>query len=136
MAGPPAPQSPEWWRDRLNDALVQRWARIKTYEAYYDGDHPLLFASPKFKAAFGGLFSEFADNWCELVVDAVQERLHVEGFRLDDSIKGDDDAWRIWQTNNLDAGSELAHTDALISEQTYALVEWGDTPDVIPTVTI
>lgn len=136
MPQAPVPQSPAWWRDRLNQALVLRWSRIRTYDAYYEGDHPLLFASKKFREAFGGLFSEFSDNWCALVVDAVQERLHVEGFRLDESIKGDTDAWTFWQANNLDAGSELAHTDALISEETYALVEPADSPDGMPAVTV
>ena len=44
-------------------------------EAYYDGEHPLQFATAKFREAFGNLFSAFADNWCEIVVDAPVERL-------------------------------------------------------------
>lgn len=126
---PPAqdlrPQSPEWWLDRLSRALDARARRIKLYSAYYDGDHPLAFASAKFRGAFGGLFREFADNWCALVVDAVEERLNVEGFRLGDKVEGDKDAWKIWQANQLDADSQLAHTEALIHGCAYALV-WED----------
>jgi Phage portal protein, SPP1 Gp6-like len=108
----------------LDEALSLRQPDLDIYQDYYDGDHPLLFASEKWRRAFGGLFHEFSDNWCALVVDAVEERLDVEGFRFG-SDEGDDDAWAIWQANGLDADSQIAHTDALIHGVSYALV-WAD----------
>ncbi len=58
-----------------------------------------------------------------LVVDAPGERLEVQGFRFGDA-EGDEDIWRrIWQENDLDAGSQLAHTEALMKGVAYALVE-------------
>ena len=84
-----------------------------------------MYATEKWRRAFGGLFSAFADNWCALVVDAVEERINVEGFRFGDPT-GDADAWEIWQRNGLDADSELCHIDALIYGVAYALVWYGD----------
>src|SRR5688500_4182343 len=103
------PFSVDWWLRRLEKELDDRQASLKLYGDYYEGDHRLAFASEKFRVAFGTLFKEFADNWCPLVVDAVVERLQVVGFRFDpEDPSGDMEAWRIWQTNGLDADSEVA----------------------------
>ncbi|HKY51058.1 MAG TPA: phage portal protein [Candidatus Limnocylindria bacterium] len=120
-----------WWLERLDKELVARAAKLAEYDAYYRGDHKLAFASEKFRQAFGGLFRTFADNWCSLVVEAVEDRLNVEGFRLGEEREGDRDAWEIWQRNQLDAESQIAHTEALIHGEAYALVWPGDDgPDI------
>lgn len=116
--------SPLWWVAKLSAQIRNRQSDIDRADAYYRGDHPLAFASDKFRTSFGGLFNDFADNWCELVVDAVEERLNVQGFRFGDK-RGDKDAWNIWQRNGLDAESQIAHTEMLVCSEVYALV-WGD----------
>jgi hypothetical protein len=93
------------------------------FEAYYDGDHPLQFATSKFKEAFGNLFSAFADNWCPIVVDAPVERLQVVGFRMKSATSADNDAWDIWQANALDVESVIAHTEAGKCGKAYLLVD-------------
>lgn len=122
-----APQvgSPDWWLRRLEKQLDDRQQKLRVYDAYYEGEHPLAFASEKFLKAFGGMFRAFADNWCDLVVDAVEERLNVEGFRFGESPEADQDAWDTWQRNQLDVDSQLAHTDALIHGESAAIV-WAD----------
>lgn len=127
--------TPEWWLTRLERDLADRRDRIATYYDYYEGTHPLTFASSRFRSTFGRLFDNFADNWCDLVVDAVEERLNVEGFRFGTDPTGDEEAWRIWQANQLDADSTLAHQAALIAGEAYALVWWGD-DDATPSITI
>lgn len=121
----PDPMTPEWWLKRLQGRLVARRPHIDKMWKYYDGEHPLAFASQKFLEAFGGMFGAFADNWCDLVVDAVEERLNVTGFRLGGDPKGDSEAWRIWQANGLDAESQLAHTEALVTGESCATVWYG-----------
>lgn len=101
---------------------------------YYRGNHPLAFASKRFKEAFGGLFATFADNWVPLVVDACRQRLHVTGFRFGDT-DGDNEAWRIWQSNFLDADSDILHTDAMVFGRAYASVGYGESPDT-PLITV
>lgn len=130
------PGSPEWWLRRLHTQIVERRPHLERLHAYYDGQHPLAFSSKKFLETFGGLFRAFADNWCGLVVDAVEERLAVRGFRAEPDVESaDEDAWRIWQENQLDAQSQLAHTEALIGGEAYAVVWFGDRPD-LPEVTV
>lgn len=119
-----------WWIDRLSKILDNRAAPMRKYEEYYRGKHPLLYAGSKYRAAFGNLFSGFADNFCGLVVNAVEERLDVEGFRMgsDESMEADKDAWSIWQSNNMDARSQVAHVEALVKGETSVLV-WADPDD-------
>ena len=108
----------------LDEALDRRVLGLKRYSDYYEGEQPLVYSTEKWRRAFGGMFDKFSDNWCQLVVDAVEERLDVTGFRFGDD-QDDNDAWRIWQRNGLDADSQIAHTDALIYGVSYALV-WAD----------
>lgn len=143
----PLPESPPVSSDdpsvalikRLSLELVARANRFAVFEAYYNGEHGMRFASADHKAAFAQVFGKYAENFCGLVVDAVEERLDVEGFRFPpdpttpppESIEGTDpadpdaadpDAWRIWQDNQLDARSQIAHTEALIKSVVYVLV--------------
>ncbi len=130
----PDPGTPKWWLRKLTADLARRNRISKRCEDYYDGKHRLAFAGEKFRTAFGGLFDAFADNWCEVVVDAVEERLGVVGFRFGESPDADVDAWDIWQRNELDADSQLAITDSLVTGYGYGLV-WGDANDE-PIITI
>jgi len=129
------PTTPLEWLAKLDKQLNRSQRALSIYDDYYEGRHPLAFATPKFRDAFGIAFREFADNWCDLVVDAVEERLNVEGFRLGANTEGDKRAWKIWQANQLDAESQLAHTEALINGRSYVLVWDGDTPGV-PSITV
>jgi hypothetical protein len=115
------------WLKRLNVRLDGRQSVLSLYEDYYYGDHRLAFATTKFRQTFGQLFDALAINFCLLVVDAERERLKIDGFRMggtDDSAS-DDEAWRIWQANRLDAKASIAHTEALVKGVSYALV-WGN----------
>lgn len=120
--------SSEWWIGRLSRELDSRAAPMHRFDDYYQGKHPMLYAGAKYRAAFGNLFAGFADNFCGLVVDAVEERLDVEGFRMGADMEADQDAWRMWQVNGLDAWSQIAHTEALVKGQASVLV-WADEDD-------
>lgn len=124
------------WLQQLEQKLRARNRVIKTTDDYYEGRHKLTFQSERFKKIFGGLFDEFADNWCELVVDAAEERLNITGFRFGDSPDADEMAARIWQTNQLDAQSHLAHTEALIAGESAVMVWPSTTESGIATITV
>lgn len=128
------PGSPLALLEVMEQKLAARQPTLQRLSDYYDGKHRLAFTSQKFREAFGGMFAAFADNWCPLVVDAVEERLNVQGFRHGIDPKADQDAWQIWQRNGLDAKSQLAHSEALIKGDSYAIV-WGD-GDGRPVVSI
>jgi hypothetical protein len=114
------PTDEEWVRI-LDTELQRRMPIISLYRAYYDGHHRLQFATSKFQEAFGNLFKEFATNWCKLVVDVAVERLQVQGFRFGED-EADDEAWGIWQANNMDSLSRMAHTEAVKTSVSYVCV--------------
>ena len=132
--------------------MVKRLERdqepMARFQRYYDGEHNLRFATRKFRESFGALFKEFSDNWMGVVCDAAVERMKIEGFRFpvsgepvgtgeDDETTGDKLAWEIWQRNNLDLGSELAHEQMFVSGRVYLMVgpqEDGSTEHPLFTV--
>lgn len=120
------PFTPDWWLATLSARLDAQQPAWQRFTDYYAGHQPLAFATSKFREAFGNLFRAFANNWCALVVDASVERLTVQGFRFGDDTTADADAWAIWQTSSLDAGSRLAHTEAVKTGSAYLLVSPPD----------
>jgi hypothetical protein len=111
-------------RDVLIARLVTQAERAFIYEAYYNGSHPLVFTTSKWREAFGMLFAEFADNWCQLIVDAAVERLKVVGFTVGGDASAE--AWSVWQDNALDSESVVAHTEAGKLGHCFLLVDPND----------
>ena len=118
----PAVQSPEWWRDRLYEALCKRSEETKVFDDYYECEHPLPHLHEKARAPFRRLLKMSRSNYCELVVDAFVGRLEVAGFQSDMEGDTDNAAWELWQANNLDGGTQLAFLEAAIRGNSYMLV--------------
>lgn len=114
--------SPEWWLHRLVRRLRDRALASEEYAAFHAGVQPLAFASEKFREVFGQRYSRLPANFMPLVVEAEAERLGIQGFRFGNRGAGDDSAWRIWQENQLDAESQIAHEIALVKGAAYTLV--------------
>jgi hypothetical protein len=123
------------WRQALDAELVARQPEMQLYDDYYDGDHRLLFATNKFKEAFGDVFGAFATNWCGLVVDVAVERLGINGFRFGED-DADEEASVIWQANALDAGSIRIHTNAAKFGTGYLIVGPPRQPGGEPVITV
>jgi hypothetical protein len=120
---------------KMHTQLVRRRPMLERVHRYYDGDHNLAFASEKFLEAFGGLFDAFADNWCQVVADAPEERMSVQGFRVADEVKVDDDAKRFWEENDMDLQAGMGHLDGIIGGAFYTTVWVGD-KDNVPEITV
>ena len=114
--------SPEEWLNFLDEQLTIRIPDVDRYERYYRGEHPLAFATSKFREAFGDLFAEFADNFMELVVDVPVDKLHVTGFDFGDE-KVNEEAWKLWRLNDMESRARIAHTEAVKCRASYVLVD-------------
>jgi hypothetical protein len=126
-----APSTPADWRNVLVDRLDKRWAQLRVFDAYYEGDQVLAFVTRKFRDAYGNYFKQLTDNYMPLVVDSAAERMRVNGFRFGDQEDADTDAWDIWQDNGLDGASNMVHTEAIKTGWAYWLVQPnGDTPRI------
>ncbi|CAN5754311.1 hypothetical protein BH09ACT7_BH09ACT7_32420 [soil metagenome] len=100
---------------RLNEPL----ARYAELDRYYTGRQPLAFLSPEAKAALGNRFGVMASNICKLSVTALAERLRINGF------SGDSQLWADWLRCDMDQLSGVAHREALLLGDAYAIV-WAD----------
>ena len=129
------PSSPQMWVDYLNGKILAARSSYRTYSEYYDGKHQkMVFAQARHKRQFAELFEHWCDNFSGLIVDSVNERLAIDGFRMTDEPDADKDARDIWQRNFMDSESNAAHLDALVNGLSFAVV-WADR-DGRPTITV
>lgn len=119
---------------KLTERLQKQSSGVKEYREFYDGEYRLSFSTEGYSREFGEMLKEINDNWLPIVVEAVSERMNVEGFRFGQS-EGDNEAWDIWQRNFLDADSELHHTSTLRDGIGYVMV-WGETKTDNPIITV
>ncbi|MFI8830539.1 phage portal protein [Streptomyces afghaniensis] len=118
----------------LESELLRRRPDIERHARFYRGEHPLAFASDQFSKFHGDRYQGFSDNWVQVVSDSPVERLTVNGVMPAGATKADDELWRVWQMNGLDADSQLGFLGAVNSARSFVLV-WGnpddpDTPEV------
>jgi hypothetical protein len=114
--------------------LLARSGEVNRATSYYRGEHPLNFASKEFKEFFGKRYSRFSDNWCAVVADAPVERLTVTGVKPFGVDRADEESWRVWMANGLDADSQLGFLGAGNAGRSFALV-WNADNGPTPTVT-
>ena len=118
----------------LRDDVDSSRAACGKLDAYYEGEQrldQLGLAVPPDLRRFVTII-----NWPRMGVDAVEERLDVEGFRLPGQESADEALWRIWQANDLDEESQLAHLDALIYGRAYVCVGANEEDADTPLVTV
>lgn len=109
--------------DKL-DVLNVEYDRV---DRYYTGDQPMRHLTAELRAQVGDL-ARAVVNWPEVIVDSVNRRLNVEGFRLGQGGEADDELWRIFTANQLDEVSPLGHADALVHGIAFLSV-WGNDDD-------
>lgn len=128
----------------LKVAALEAKIRTRAVEAqrlmdYYRGDQKLRFASDQFRFYFAKRYVDFSDNWCQVVGDSPTERLEVQGIRLpgdrseveegqSGKLDADDDLWRVWGTNGMEADSGLGFLSSIVTSRTFGLV-WGNPDD-------
>lgn len=122
--------SPGWWLRRLFVELESRRERCDLLDTYYRGENGIpVHANRSVRDAYRRLMTIARTNFAELVVEATRERMLPVGFRTAKAPDGgvDDEAWRIWQANSLDADAALVHRSSLAMADGYVLV--GDVDD-------
>lgn len=118
----------------LAQAMAALYAKQRPYTRlwnYYDGEQPLVYTARRLAELFRHLDAYFAENWCGVVVDAVNERLRLTGYQV-----GDSGAQRLldqaWAEGDLALEASDIHEAALVCGESYAIV-WPDeegTPQV------
>lgn len=130
------PEEPLDWLTHLSLTHDAEMGQLEMLDRYYSGEQPLTYMHPEILKEVQDRIQPVVIGWPQLVVDTVEERLDIEGFRLPDEEAGDKDLWRVWQDNDLDEGSQLGHVDALVMRRAYVAVGTNEEAADTPLVTV
>lgn len=114
--------SPLWWVKRLYKKLQDRRRFIERMDDYYRGEPPVPWLPDQARDTFNRLLKLTKSNYMGLVVDAMVERMQIEGFRIGNSPAADKPTWALWQRNNFDNDSDQLILEAAKSGWAYMLV--------------
>lgn len=107
--------------------LKGRLPSLRLFKRYDEGDHRLNFATEKFRNTFGDLFSEFADNLCDDVLNGITDRLQISSWgstaNTDKALAEAVEA--VWTRNRGDSRLGAVHRNAFRDGDGFALVETG-----------
>jgi hypothetical protein len=125
-------------RDTITRLSLRHDAEIpelEAYDRYYEGTQPLTYMHPEILLEVEDRIRPVIIFWPQMVVDSVEERLRLEGFRTGDEDE-DDELRRIWRANEMVVGFRQATVDALVMRRSYVSVgtneDDADTPIVTP----
>lgn len=119
--------------NELGERLMRSRGYLGEHGDYYDGTQAIRHLGIAIPEQLQTLRSVI--GWPRLAVDAVDERLDIEGFRLPGDDTTDSNLWDIWQFNQMDQESQLAHVDALVYGRAFVIVGTGSTSGM-PLITV
>src|SRR5688572_11364833 len=98
---------------KLGDKLEEQRPAYDRLDAYLEGHQAgaLAFIAPEVREAVGNRLQAVIVNYPRLVLNAVEERLDLIGFRLGVDGEADGDLWSVWQVNGMDLQAQQAHLE-------------------------
>ncbi|NXY93512.1 phage portal protein [Streptomyces sp. BR123] len=124
------------WLIHLIKCHDRELPELRRLNAYYEGTQPLSYMAPELQAELQETVRQVVINWPRLVVDSLEERLDVEGFRFPDEPDSDRELWRIWQANDMDEQSQQGHLDSLVMGRAYVVIGTRAGDESTPLVTV
>lgn len=126
----------EQWLKRLISAHDKELPELQNLNQYFEGNMPLKYLHPELLAELDNRLQQVVINWPELVVDCLDERLDVTGFRVSGQAEPDAGLEEIWQYNDLDEWTQQGHVEALVMKRSFEIVGANDNPDEPPIITV
>lgn len=124
-------------REEMLNLFEQKVTELTENTDYYESNHRPkaigIATPPEFRDLLANI------GYPRLYVNALADRLELEGFRIADTDADDDTYWQWWQANDLDIESTLGHVDSLVHGRAYITVAAPDPAvdiDWDPTVPI
>lgn len=128
--------TPQEWVTLLHERLRRQASVAARWSAYYEGRQPLSYMAPELVKELGDRIRPVVLNWPRLVVDSLEERLDVEGFRYGTDAAADARLWEWWQANDMDEQSQQGHVEALAAGQSFVIVGASDDDAGAPVITV
>lgn len=109
---------------RLVSEVTSQRFTLELHDAYYRGQAKIadlgISIPPQMRALHVAL------GWPRVTVDALDERLDIEGFRYPGSPDVDTDLQEIWLANGMESESQIANLDALVFGRGFVSVGAGE----------
>ncbi|WP_367137911.1 phage portal protein [Saccharothrix sp. HUAS TT1] len=118
----------------LTNLLNTQQPALQENQDYYEAEYRLkalgLATPPEMRHLTAAI------GYCRIYLDAIDERLDVEGFRSGDEAEADERLWDWWQANALDEEAPLGHLESMIHGVSYITVSVPDEndEDLDPTI--
>jgi hypothetical protein len=119
---------PLTWLHLLEEKVSEQKEHAETYDAYYSNEREIELIKREYQDVFGANELEPPrTNLSAVGVNAVAERLRIDGFRVgdEDNQAGADEASEIWRRNDLDVMHAVAHVETFVKARTFGLC-WPD----------
>ena len=114
--------------DWVEREFSQRAADYTKFQDFYDGKHTVELTD-RLKDFLKTTESEFNTNFCEVVVDAMADRVMVSGFDTDEEGEAPPVAvWinNVWAKNRMDAEQRVVHNQAAVKGDAYCITDWDE----------
>jgi hypothetical protein len=109
----------------LSDKIDAADRTMTVLDRYYEGTQPLVFMPPEVRAQVGDRIPAVNVNWPRAIVDSVQRRCRVDGFRLGTGGAVDAGLWNLWTSSRMPMWARMNHVDALVHGRAFVSV-WTD----------
>lgn len=116
---------------RRHDAEL---TELRDLDAYYEGTQSLSYMHPEIWAEVHDRIRMVIVNWPQMVVDSVEERLRLEGFKTGDK-ELDKELWRVWAANRMQLGFRQAIVDAMVMRRSFLCIGTNEKDSQTPLVT-
>lgn len=97
-------------------------SQLDTLWNYYNGPQPLKYSTQKLAELFDNINTHFEMNWCSVVVDAVLNRLELEGFQVADDEATSKLLTELFTRLHIDIEADEAHEASLATSQAYMII--------------
>jgi hypothetical protein len=92
---------------------------------FYEGRHPLIYASEGLNDLFVDLRSRFAQNWCSVVVNSVTDRIQLQRILIADDDAASNNLATLMEASEVVLESEDVHLAALVTGESF-VIAWPD----------
>jgi hypothetical protein len=115
--------------ERAYAALDGKQARYDQLWDYYDGDQPLVYSAARLREIFRNINAHFAENWCAVVIDAMLDRIHLDGFAVTGDTTATEALNSLFERTELHLDSFDAHLAALVTGEAF-VIAWKEAEEV------
>lgn len=104
------------------EAIQAKQVEQDYYWSVYDGDVEVMYVDPRLANVFPNMKSTFTENWSQLIVDSVNDRMVIDRFQVSGADELDDMFASLWRRTQLAQTYADVHLNALVTGEGFIVV--------------